>query len=294
MPIIPHAHWFFDAAGLLLGEDTESAEWQMTVDEAVRYVEAIGEFAKVDRRERTGVFAAPLPVLLLGGEPISRFDALEVVLKSINAYGLAAEVSTTADWVRDRAQVVDVLTALRPRVYALRLCTDVNAISGEGGARVELLLDAARSVGIVVDIHCAVAPSLPVPRSLLALEVVNNNSSFIHFDAAYDAPRGEDPDGFYLPVPSRQRCAEKFGFYVTPGGSVYPCLAGAGFAALRIGDLSREGVADIVRAATTDASVERLREQGPHQLYLELPAEQRSGQYTDNCDFHRQLLRRAE
>src|SRR6266540_1510407 len=100
MPIIPHAHSFFDSVGLLLRRDADSsspapAEWEMGVEEAVRYVEAIGEFVAEDKRDGTNVFASPLAVGLLGGEPIAKPAALDMVLRCAGSHGLAVEVWTT-------------------------------------------------------------------------------------------------------------------------------------------------------------------------------------------------------
>ena len=307
MPIIPHAIWFFDSVGLLLRADANSSspapfEWEMDVEEAVRYIEAIGVYVASDRRDGGKIFASPLTVGLLGGEPLAQPAALNTLLDCVGSYSLAAEVWTTGAWIRDRAQAEEILTPLRKRVHALRLHTNARLISGPGGLQVETLLAAARAVGIMVDTHCAVAPGLPMPRKLLALETVNNNTSFIHFDPAYDvltdsrAAQPESDGEFFLSSPSRQRCAEKFGFYVAPGGTVYPCWAGVGYDALRIGDLSCDSVADIVHSATIEPGVVRLREHGPRHLYLELSREQmdaQSGRYADNCDFHRQLLGRT-
>ena len=89
MPIIPHAHWFFDVVGLLLRADDESSDWAMTAGEAVGYVDAIGGFVPADHRDRTGIFASPLPVLLLGGDPIGRLDDLDPILWRSNSFGLA-------------------------------------------------------------------------------------------------------------------------------------------------------------------------------------------------------------
>ena len=305
MPIIPHAFSFFDSVGLLLRRDAGSfaetpLDWQMSLEEAQRYVEGIGQFVRDDRLHSNSVFASPLPVSLLGGDPLADLPALEAMLTSLTSYGLAAEVWTTGSWVVSEAQARDALSAVRAMVHALRVQTSFRLMEGAGARKVEMLLEAARTVGITVDIHCGVTPTIPLARELLALEVVNNGTSFIHTDAALDllpADRWSVPDdGFFLSAPSRQRCAEKFGFFVAPGGPVYPCLAGVGNDALRIGDLSKQDVASIVSSVRGDEALIQLREHGPRGTdvaLLSAEASKLSGRYADNCDFHRQVLAQA-
>lgn len=303
MPVIPHATWFFDSVGLLLRADAASSSpasttWEMDAAEAIGYIEAISEFARSEN-PRTS-FASPLTVALLGGEPIAHPAVLTRVLDCMSKCGLAAEIWTTGAWVQNRDQAEEILAPLQAYMHAIRLSTNSRLMTGVADIQVQNLLEAARALGIVVDIHCGVAPGLPIPRQLLSLEAINNNTSFIHFDPVYDVlsdrDRAASDGGSFISAPSRQRCAEKFGFYIAPGGAVYPCWAGVGYDALRIGDLSRESVAQIVRTATEDRGVTRLRERGPAHLHRERSAEAQApvaDRYLDNCDFHRQFLERA-
>lgn len=293
MPVIPHAHWLFDSVGLLLRADAASfeetpAQWEMSSPEASRHIAAIGSFYRDDTSSGGDLLPHPLVCALMGAEALAEPEAVLALLDELVSYGMVGELTTTASWVVDRAGTDSVLGALTGRVHALRLQTSRSLLTAPALRQVETLLQSCREHGITVDVHAGVRPGRTLPRELLALEIINQAASFVHVDPDYaGAVTGADDEpGTWLTGPTRMRCAEKFGFYVAPGGAVYPCLAGVGLPDLQIGNLIEQTVGEIVGSASVDAELARLRWDGP----AHLDTDDRPGRYLDNCDFHRQLL----
>jgi hypothetical protein len=129
---------------------------------------------------------------------------------------------------------------------------------------------------------------------------MNSDSAFMtatHMHSE-DVSVDEGEEEFLLPEPSRLRCAEKFGFYVAPGGAVFPCSAGVGQPQLRIGQLGQDRAIDVIRAAATRPDLCQLRSRGPRPLYDRIVTSSaatslRRG-YLDPCDFHRHALTTPE
>jgi hypothetical protein len=306
MPVIPHAFHFFASAGLLLRTDAHApvqtnVEWEMSLDEALGYVEKIGQ---VVVREVDGPrpLSCPCQISFFGGEPLTRPDDLERLLDRAIAFQMAGEVWTTAAWVRNYDQAYDTLKALHPKVHGLHVHANARLLDRVGLDRIEDLLNAAYAAAVPVHIRCGVGPGFPLPRALLALAPLSSDSSFVHATHIYlDTPPDRESNGgagFYLQEPPRLRCAEKFGFLVLPGGDVFACVAGLGFEQLRLGNLAVQTAAEIVAGALARPDLCRLRASGVRHLFDRIAATFAAGLlrpgYLDPCDFHRHVLRTPE
>ena len=154
----------------------------------------------------------------------------------------------------------------------MTLHTGAPAIDEIGLAPLERLLRILRRNKLGTVIECCVGPGSRLPLELFALEVVNSTSSFIRIvPAAPGSGAGtgvdRDDDDFFLPAPQRfDRCAERFSFTVAPDGDVYPCLKSTGFAAMMLGSLARQSVAEIVADVHRNTALARLRNEGPAHL----------------------------
>ena len=112
---------------------------------------------------------------------------------------------------------------------------------------------------------------------------------------AAGADCGDWPAGYLLPAPPRYaRCAELMGFVIVPGGDVYPCSSGIGFAQLRLGNIEAEAIESVVRRAMADDALRRLHDNGPFYLYEACAESGESARlaagYVSACQFHRHVL----
>jgi hypothetical protein len=311
LPVVPHAFSFFGSAALLLRADAHApyqtdTEWEMSLDEALRYIEKIGAVAGCEI-EGSRPLPRPCSISFFGGEPLARPDDLERLLDTALEFRLAGEVWATPAWVESYDQAFELLQRLHPKIHGLYVHTNAKLIERCGMDLMENLLNAAHAAAVPVQIRCGVGPGFPLPRALLALEQISSDSSFVHvtyiyLDSAPSQQNGRDRDGhelgFYLPEPSRLRCAEKFGFMVMPGGDVYPCLAGLGLEQLRLGNLAEQTAEEVIVSAIMRPGLCRLRATGPRHLFDRIAASPavkslRSG-YLDPCDFHRHALQSPE
>jgi hypothetical protein len=225
-------------------------------------------------------------------------DDLETLLEGATRNRMSAEVVTTVFWVDSQATAERVLERFRKRLHLLTIMTSRGEIDRHGIAAIDQLLQAARKVNLSIQIHVSVRPDEPFPKELLQLEVINCDTSVIRVEPVIGGslPQGfEWPEGYLLKEPPRYaRCAELMGFVIAADGDVYPCASGVGFPQLRLGNLQKQTVREIMRSAMAKADLGKLRNQGPFFLYedwrqssapVSLP-----GGYLSSCDFHRQLL----
>jgi hypothetical protein len=304
VPVVPHAYHFFDSVGLLLRRDAEqadprtgaSAHWEMSPEEARGYIDAIGHYLASPETADV-MLPSPTSMALLGGEPLAFPEQLQLLLERTAKHKIAVEVWSTPSWVRDKSHAVDVLTQASAHMHALRIHINRRLLDEAGSQRLEWLLDACRAVGVAIYIRCGVSANYPLPRELFAYEAVNSDSTFLsvlplRHDQLPVALATNDPGSSEatLSVVPRQRCAEKLGFFVAPGGDVFPCLAGVGVPQLRLGGLQNSSVAQIMATAKRSSVLMQLHACGPAVLY-DLPDPDDAGpRFVDACDFHRTRL----
>jgi len=306
MSLISCGTGYFNAVGICLCSEVlppsgPAAGWEMDVDDACAFVDAIGAFVEGADPRRSEALSRAIVLYVLGGEPFSRLDDLDRVLTVAERHRLTCEVATTAEWAVDAETVERALERLAGKLGAVQIFTTHAMMGRIGVAPVLRVLRGARAQRLSVVLRCGVGPGAPFPRELLALEEFNDDMTLL--DALPLAPPpGEAPpddgEGWLLEsLPTRRRCAEVFTFLVAPNGDVYPCLRGLGETALRLGSLREEPVGEIMGRAMARPEMHKLRKEGPRHLHEAIQRSEARGSlhrgYLDPCHFHRHALHDA-
>jgi len=288
---------FFGSLALSIGS-RPNTQWQMTSEEACDYLDRVGEYRRgVPSGERSGL-PGTIGLCVSGAEPFAQVDDLEILLECAARNNMMTEVVSTVFWVDSDATADRVLERFRKRLHVLTVLTSRGEVDRFGIAALDRLLLAARRHHLTFQIAIAVSPSEPFPKELLGLEVVNCDTSVMRVEPVLEEPRQgsvEWPQGYLLDAPPRYgRCAEMMGLVIVPGGDVYPCSSGIGFPQLRLGNLQKQTVREIVSEAMARTDLERLRNQGPFFLFEDWRSSDRpaplAGGFLSSCDFHRRLL----
>jgi|RhiMetdeSRZDD1v2_1073273.scaffolds.fasta_scaffold89259_4 hypothetical protein len=304
MPLLPQTSAYFDGVRLYLRRDADqeqgfAADWEMGLEEACRYLDQLGEYFRSHQGKKPARFPSPVSLGVCGGEPFLRPNDLDRLLTCSQRNQLIAEVWTTAAWVETEESVFKMLHGFVGRIHAILIYTTRQIIDLIGLESIELLVAAARKLGLGFSIHCAIGPDTPFPRDLLTLESINCDTSILQvvpLSSLTDGTRPPDPCGSFLleEPPLRRRCAELFSFLIAPGGDVYPCSRGLGLQALRLGSLRSETVEVIIQRTIENRALAKLRADGPYYLYRALKASKDGGLlypgYVDSCHFHHHAL----
>jgi len=296
--IVPHTYQYFNAFSLLLrpetiGNPAVDSRWEMGWVEACEHLAAFYEFHADKSTANFKAFPTPPVIQVLGGDPFLSIDDLVHVLDTVERNRFLVEVSTTGLWVESASQVSETFDRLDGKVHAIFVDTSRQLLDRIGLHRMELLLVEARKRRLGVKIRCGVAADTPFPNDLMALDVMNADTSITQ---VVPMPHSHGTGGQWIleAPPLRRRCAEFFAFFVAAGGDVYPCSHGAGLSALRLGSLSKESILAIVERAIALTGLKELRDNGPHSLYQAI---RHSGHgdrllpgFVDACHFHRHVL----
>ena len=305
MPLTGIRPAFFGAVGLYLSTASQR-NWTMTADEALGYVEAIGQHSDAHRGSVDAGLPTPPGLYVAGAEPMAQLPDLERILDCAKLHRMPVELVTSAYWVDSLEIAEAVLDRLRTRVHLLTITTRRSDVDSYGLAAIDLLLQAIRRFDISIQILVTVGPEEPFPKELLALEVVNSDSTVIRIEPMYPNDRsqlspqsGAWPEGFLMESPPRHaRCAELLGFVITPGGDVYPCSNGIGFPELLLGNMTTHTIVEMLDKALAGPQLNKLREEGPYFLFDDfrrsLPLEVLPAGYVSSCDFHRQVMARNQ
>jgi len=298
MPVVPHTYNYFGAFALLLrpesiGSLTIDGGWEMDVGEASGYLNALIHFNAEEKGVKRAAFPKPMVLQILGGDPFLRFHDLEHLLNVVPPNQFLVEVCTAGLWLKDSRDIGETLDRLQAKVYVLVLDTSRALLDHIGIQRVEELITEARKRRIGLYIRCGVSAEAPFPLDLLALEVMNSDTSIIQAVPMTESLNSATPLLSETP-PLRRRCAESFVFLVTPGGDIYPCARGAGLSALRLGSLKTESISEILDRVRPDKPLRHLRQNGPFALYQAMQQSEHADRlwpgYLDACQFHRQAL----
>jgi len=296
MPLFGGHRSYFGAVGLFLGNGS-TASWQIPVEKACEYLDRMGEFQASSAATELACLPIPTGLYVSGAEPFAQIDDLERLLDCALRNRMLAELVTTVSWVDSQGTANSVIERFAKKVHLLTVVTSQADSERYGLARLEHLLGALREFDINTSIRCSIGPGEPFPREVLALEVVNCDTSVIRVEprAGASADGAEWPAGYLLPAPPRYaRCAELMGFVIVPGGDVYPCSSGIGFSQLRLGNIEAEPIESVVRRTMADAALRKLHDKGPYYLY-ELCSESADSARlaagdVSACQFHRHVL----
>lgn len=275
------------------------ATWQMGVEEACGYLDALGGFFAAADGCGAGWMPRPTPLQIYGGEPFDAIEDLRTVLQTARRNAMVGEIWTVGAWAIDDEVVRERFDRIAGYVHALVVCVPPGPADESALERITRLMRESRQRDISVCLRCSTAPGAPVPREIFALDSVNERISFIIIGADYDAydvavRQGVKPEQLLSAPPRHRRCAELFQLVVLPGGDVYPCDAGAGLDALRLGSLHTASVDEIMARLRGDTDMSRLRDRGVYAVYRLLvdagAPENVCAPYVDACHFHRKLL----
>jgi radical SAM protein with 4Fe4S-binding SPASM domain len=295
MPLCGAPRTYFGAVGLSLG-NRNSPVWQIPSEKACDYLDRIGEFQRSSSARELAGLTNPTGLFIAGTEPFSQVDDLDRLLDCAVQNHMMVEVVTTVCWVDSESSVDAVLDRLGKKLHLLTVFTSRSDIDRYEIERLERLLLAARRANISTSVRCGVGPDEPFPKELLALEVLNSDTSVVRIEPLGNFSAGAQwPKAFLLASPPRHcRCAELMGFVIVPGGDVYPCSGGVGLPQLRLGNLETQGVEEILQHATSRADLRRLRNEGPYFLYEACRESPHSGMlpqgFVSSCQFHRFVL----
>ncbi len=191
---------------------------EMTADEACGYVDELGRYARSDRGKGGGGLPSPPGLWVSGARLKSRPSDLERVLDHAGRYDMPVEVVTSIDWVDSVEAADSAVQRFSSKLRLLTIRTSRRDLDTYGLAALERLLEAVRRFDLSVQVLVTVGPGEPFPSELLALEILNCDSSVLRVtgvgrsDVPDDQLPSEWPDGHLLAAPPRYaRCAELLG-----------------------------------------------------------------------------------
>lgn len=293
---------YFTSVGLFIEDPrsrlpgSEIRYEDMPVEEAEHHLAAIGDYLLSRDGADSPLLPRPTSLQFFLHESFTDIERLSRLLRAAYDHTFVPEVTTTAEWATCDELALRTLEPMRGLINPLTILVATKPDEEPKFDRIEILLNAARNLGIQVTINCGVGPGYSFHKRLFGMEAVNARCVIVRsLLRVSESASQEDKEQFQRPgIPKRRRCLELMGFLVARGGDVYPCARLIGHQSYCMGNLYHDSVERIHENLAADAHIRALRDNGPYSLYEACSSSPGQAllrdRYYDACDFHLHAL----